>query len=65
MLVLTRYPGQVIQIGEDIFVQYKGIDMKQAKIAIHAPEEFYIQRLQRMPWEKYEKEDGLDFRLEI
>ena len=40
MLLLTRRPGQAIQVGEDIKIVLAEIKGKQARIGIDAPKEY-------------------------
>ena len=44
MLLLTRRPGQAIQVGEDIKIVLAEIKGKQARIGIDAPKEYQIDR---------------------
>ena len=44
MLLLTRKPGQAIQVGEDIKIVLAEIKGKQARIGIDAPKEYQIDR---------------------
>ncbi len=44
MLILTRKPGETIAIGEDIKITVLGIQGKQVKIGIAAPENVSVFR---------------------
>jgi len=44
MLVLTRKPGQSIQIGDNIEVKIVAIDGDQIKLGINAPRDIDIHR---------------------
>lgn len=44
MLVLTRKPGEVIHIGDDITVKVLRVNGGRVRIAIDAPRELPIQR---------------------
>lgn len=44
MLVLTRYPGQQIQIGDDITVTLIAVDRTRVRIGITAPREVRVSR---------------------
>jgi carbon storage regulator len=44
MLVITRKAGDYVQIGNDIFVHFFGINGSQMKIGIDAPDSVEIMR---------------------
>lgn len=44
MLLLTRYPGQVITIGDDIQVIVKQVQGNQVRVGIIAPREVPVHR---------------------
>ena len=44
MLVLTRYPGQSIVIGDDVTVTVLGTSGNQVRIGIDAPKEISVHR---------------------
>jgi len=44
MLILTRYVGQSIMIGDNISITILGIHNNQTRIGINAPEEIPVHR---------------------
>ena len=44
MLVLTRKPGETINVGDDITVTVLGINGNQVKIGINAPKDTQVHR---------------------
>lgn len=44
MLVLSRRPGQVIKIGEDVFIEVLSVSGKYVRIGIKAPASVTIMR---------------------
>jgi len=44
MLVLTRYPGQRIMIGDDIVLTVIDVKGKQVRLGIEAPSHLHIAR---------------------
>lgn len=44
MLVLTRKPGEIIDIGDDIEVEVLGVHYDQVKLGINAPAHVKIHR---------------------
>lgn len=44
MLILTRYIGQTIHIGDDVTVTVLGINHGQVRIGIVAPEDIPVHR---------------------
>jgi carbon storage regulator len=49
MLVLTRRPGEVIKIGEDIEVKVVEVRGEQVRLAIQAPRDLQITRQAAYP----------------
>jgi carbon storage regulator len=43
-LVLTRRPGEAIQIGPDITVHIVSVEGQKVRVAIHAPKEVQVVR---------------------
>jgi carbon storage regulator len=46
MLILTRKPGQLIQIGPDITLKVVSVDGPNVKLAFTAPREIKIMRVE-------------------
>lgn len=44
MLILTRKPGEVIRIGNDITVTVLGVNGQQVRLGINAPAEVEVHR---------------------
>ena len=55
MLVLTRRPGEVLMIGEDVEVRVLGLNRQQVRLGIQAPRSVAVhrqevyERIQREP----------------
>ncbi|MBL1353193.1 MAG: carbon storage regulator CsrA [Zetaproteobacteria bacterium] len=49
MLILTRKPGEVITIGEDIQIHVLSIKGGQARIGIDAPRHISVNREEAIP----------------
>lgn len=45
-LVLTRTPGQIIKIGQDIEIEVVNITGRQVKLSVIAPRDVAIDRLE-------------------
>lgn len=52
MLVLTRYPRQVVQIGHDIEVMVLEVSRDRVRLGITAPREIRVLR-QELPADSY------------
>jgi len=52
MLILTRKPGEVITIGEDIQIHVLSIKGGQARIGIDAPREIPVNREEAIAHDK-------------
>jgi len=55
MLILTRKPGEVITIGEDIQIHVLSIKGGQARIGIDAPREIPVNREEAIQQKRPEK----------
>jgi carbon storage regulator len=44
MLILTRKPGEIIRIGEDVEVMVVGVNGTQVRIGIKAPAQVRVDR---------------------
>jgi len=44
MLILTRRPGEIIRIGDDILVEVLSINSNQVRIGIDAPKNISVHR---------------------
>lgn len=53
MLILTRTPGRIIVVGDDILVKILSVNGYQVRVGIQAPDDVQIHRL-----EIYEKMHG-------
>jgi len=49
MLILTRKPGEIITIGEDIHIHVLSIKGGQTRIGIDAPQNIPVNREEAMP----------------
>ncbi|MDQ6953569.1 MAG: carbon storage regulator CsrA [Mariprofundaceae bacterium] len=55
MLILTRKPGEVITIGEDIQIHVLNIKGGQARIGIDAPRHISVNREEAIPQHVHSK----------
>lgn len=44
MLILSRRPGEVLNIGDNVRVEVLGIKGNQVRLGIHAPKEIVVDR---------------------
>lgn len=44
MLILTRYVGESLKIGDDINIQVLGVKGNQARLGINAPDDVAVHR---------------------
>lgn len=58
MLILSRRIGEKIMIGDDIVIQLVGIQGRQARIGITAPEDVVVDREEIHDRKIQEKEHG-------
>lgn len=60
MLILTRKPGETINIGKDVTVTVLGVKGNQVRIGINAPKEVAVHREEVAERIAREQQDALE-----
>lgn len=57
MLILTRYLGEALVIGDDVYITVLDVKGNQARLGIEAPKEITVHRLEIYKRIQNEKEE--------